>query len=116
LISSGTVGCGDIAPVILVDDWPALYSELIEQLADELTDKTKKEMFIEIIFMTYSYVHRAINSEAFPNAIELYNKTLMTGRGRGKYCYRDHIREQEAQFFREKISQNLGNAPIVYVV
>ncbi len=105
-----------IAPVILVDDWPALYSELIEQLADELTDKTKKEMFIEIIFMTYSYVQRAINSEAFPNAIELYNKTLMTGRGRGKYCYRDHIREHEAQFFREKISQNLGNAPIVYIV
>lgn len=105
-----------IAPVILVDDWLALYSELIEQLADELTDKTKKEMFIEIIFMTYSYVQRAINSEAFPNAIELYNKTLMTGRGRGKYCYRDHIREHEAQFFREKISQNLGNAPIVYVV
>jgi spore photoproduct lyase len=105
-----------IAPVILVDDWKALYSELIEQLADELTDKTKKEMFIEIIFMTYSYVHRAINSEAFPNAIELYNKTLMTGRGRGKYCYRDHIREHEAQFFREKISQNLGNAPIVYIV
>lgn len=105
-----------IAPVILVDDWMAQYSELIEQLSDELSDKVKKEIFIEIIFMTYSYVHRAINSEAFPNAIELYDKTLMTGRGRGKYCYRDHIRKQSEQFLRERISQKLGNIPIIYVV
>ena len=105
-----------IAPVILVDDWMAQYSELIEQLSDELTNKAKKEVFIEIIFMTYSYVHRAINSEAFPNAIELYNKTLMTGRGRGKYCYRDHIRKREEQILRELILQKLGNIPIIYVV
>ena len=31
--------------------------------------------------MTYSYVHRAINREAFPKAAELYDKELMTGRG-----------------------------------
>jgi len=37
--------------------------------------------------MTYSFVHRAINQEAFPKALELYNQSLMTGRGRGKYCY-----------------------------
>jgi spore photoproduct lyase len=105
-----------IAPVVLVDDWMAQYSELIEQLSDELSNKAKKEVFIEIIFMTYSYVHRAINNEAFPNAIELYDKTLMTGRGRGKYCYRGHIREQVEQFLREQISQKLGNIPIIYVV
>ena len=38
--------------------------------------------------MTYSYVHRAINSEAFPNALDLYDKQLMTGRGRGRYSVR----------------------------
>ena len=73
-------------------------------------------MFIEIIFMTYSYVHRAINNEAFPNAIELYDKSLMTGRGQGKYCYRENIRIQGVQFLREKLSQKLGNVPIIYVV
>ena len=105
-----------IAPVVLVDDWMAQYSELIEQLTDELSNKAKKQVFIEIIFMTYSYVQRAINSEAFPNAIELYDKTLMTGRGRGKYCYRGNIRGQAEQFLREQISQKLGNIPIIYVV
>ena len=48
------------------------------------TEKAQKQMFLEIIMMTYSYVHRAINSEAFPNALDLYDKQLMTGRGRGR--------------------------------
>lgn len=105
-----------IAPVVLVDDWKTRYEKLIEQLADELSNKTRQELFIEIIFMTYSFVHRAINNEAFPNAIELYDKSLMTGRGRGKYCYRHEVREQAEQFLREQISQKLGNITILYVV
>lgn len=44
--------------------------------------------------MTYSYVHNAINHEAFPNAIELYNKDIMTGRGKGKYAYKQSIKEE----------------------
>lgn len=105
-----------IAPVVFVDDWKPRYEKLLEQLADELSDKARQELFIEIIFMTYSFVHRAINNEAFPNAIELYDKSMMTGRGRGKYCYRNDIREQAEQFLREQISQKLGNIPIIYVV
>lgn len=105
-----------IAPVVLMEEWERLYSELIRQLADELSDKAKKVLFIEIIFMTYSFVHRAINNEAFPKAVELYDKTLMTGRGRGKYTYRDQIRAHGEQFLREQLSANLGNIPIVYIV
>lgn len=105
-----------IAPIVLVDNWKALYGRLIEQLADELSQKAKKQLFIEIIFMTYSYVHRAINNEAFPNAVELYDKSLMTGRGRGKYCYRDDVRAEGEEFLREQLSQKLENIPIVYIV
>lgn len=105
-----------IAPVVLVEDWMMQYSELIDQLADELTSKARHEVFIEIIFMTYSFVHRAINGEAFPQAIELYDKEMMTGRGRGKYCYRADIREQAEHFLREQIFEKLGNIPIIYVV
>ncbi len=63
-----------------------LYSKLIEQLASELSNDVKKDVFFEIIFMTYSYIHNAINSEAFPNAINLYNPEIMTVRGRRKIC------------------------------
>ena len=105
-----------IAPIVMVDNWQELYSQLIDQLADELTPTTKEKLSIEIIFMTYSYVHRAINQEAFPKAIELYDQSLMTGRGRGKYCYRDEVRSGGEQFLREQLGQKLGTIPIVYIV
>ncbi|HBS93393.1 MAG TPA: spore photoproduct lyase, partial [Firmicutes bacterium] len=38
-----------IAPVILVEDWRTQYSRLIEQLADELSEQVKEQLFIEII-------------------------------------------------------------------
>ena len=69
-----------IAPVILVENWQKLYSSLIKELSVKLSDKVKKQAFFEIIFMTYSYVHTKINEEAFPTAINLYNKEIMTGR------------------------------------
>ena len=71
-----------IAPVVFVDNWKEMYLKLIEKLNDMLSEEVKKDLFFEIIFMTYSYVHTKINAEAFPNAINLYDKNLMTGRGR----------------------------------
>ena len=58
-----------IAPVILVDGWQKLYSDLIKRLNEELSENVKRNAFFEIILMTYSYVHTRINEEAFPNAI-----------------------------------------------
>lgn len=104
-----------IAPVILVHDWKRQYGELIEQLADELSEKVKQEGFIEIILMTYSFVHNAINTEAFPNAVKLLDKATMTGRGRGRYCYRNDVRAEAEAFLRERLSQHLGTMPIWYI-
>jgi len=104
-----------IAPVILTDDWKTLYTGMLEELRDGLSEAMKKQMFLEIILMTYSYVHRAINHEAFPNARELYDQELMKGRGRGRYCYRDSARAEAEAFFREKIKELLDDARIVYI-
>ena len=105
-----------IAPVVMVDNWMKLYSDLIDQLSDELSQKVKDQLFIEVIFMTYSYVHCAINRDAFPNAVELYDKSIMTGRGRGKYRYRDEVRARGEEFLREQLSQKLKGIPIAYIV
>lgn len=105
-----------IAPVVLVDNWKELYQGLIKQLSERLSEQVKKQLFVEIIFMTYSYVHRAINKEAFPNAVELFDRKLMTGRGRGKYCYREDVRAAGERFLREQLSQKLSYVPILYVV
>ncbi len=105
-----------IAPVIFVDNWKEKYLELIQQLNSELSDKVKKDAFFEIIFMTYSYVHTKINEEAFPNAINLYDKEKMTGRGKGKYWYKNALRDEGDLFFREQMHKYFPNNTIEYIV
>lgn len=105
-----------IAPVVLVENWQKLYIELIQRLAEELSPIAKKQLFIEIIFMTYSFIHRAINKEAFPKAMDLYNESLMTGRGRGKYWYKENARVSGEEFLRRELDKKLKGIPILYVV
>lgn len=104
-----------IAPVILTDDWREQYTGLLEELKEGLSEKMKKQMFLEIILMTYSYIHRAINSEAFPASPDLYDKERMTGRGRGKYCYQPKVREEAEVFLRNEINRILGDVKILYI-
>ncbi len=103
-----------IAPVILLPGWKQMYGELIEKLADGLSQKVKRGGFLEIILMTYSFVQNAINAEAFPNAVQIFDRSLMTGRGRGKYCYRSEVRVEAEQFLREQIQSRL-KMPILYI-
>ncbi|MEA4921072.1 MAG: spore photoproduct lyase [Clostridiaceae bacterium] len=104
-----------IAPVILLPDWKKLYGELIDRLSDELSKNIIENGFIEIILMTYSFVQNAINTDAFPNAVNLLNRDIMTGRGQGKYCYKNGVRDEAEAFFREKLSQKLKTMPILYI-
>lgn len=103
-----------IAPVILIDGWENLYNELIIKLENQLSKKAKKEIFFEVILMTYSYIHRAINNEAFPNAINLYDSTLMTGRGKGKYCYKQDVRNYAEAKIKEMLQKHFPNNRIIY--
>jgi spore photoproduct lyase len=66
--------------------------------------------------MTYSYVHNAINEQAFSKSLKLYNKEIMTGRGRGKYWYRKEFRDEAEKFFRKEIKERFDTAIIMYVV
>lgn len=105
-----------IAPIILVDNWKDLYEELIKRLSEELSEEIKNEAVFELIFMTYSYVHKMINKEAFPNAINLFNPEIMTGRGRGKYMYKKETREKGEEFLRKTMKKYLPNVEILYIV
>jgi len=105
-----------IAPVIFVNGWREKYLELILQLQQELSDKVQKDVFFEIIFMTYSYIHNKINEEAFPNSIILFDKEIMTGRGKGKYWYKELVRKEGENFFRENLKKYFPNNVILYIV
>ena len=104
-----------IAPVVLTDDWKTLYSKLFDMMAETLTSKVKKEMVLEIIFMTYSFVHRAINQDAFPNSPNLYDPDYMTGRGRGKYCYKNSVRIEAEDFLVNELNKKLNHPNILYI-
>ncbi len=105
-----------LAPVIMLPGWEKIYGELIEEMEAELSESVKKQAFIEIIFMTYSYVQNIINTEAFPGAVKLFDRERMTGRGRGKYCYKETLRVEGEAFLREHIKRSLGGMPVLYVV
>lgn len=105
-----------IAPVILVEDWKDLYTELIQRLSIELSSKVKKKAFFEIIFMTYSFVHTKINEEAFPNAINLYDRELMTGRGKGKYSYKQEQKKEAEMYIRDLMNKYFPKNKIEYIV
>lgn len=105
-----------IAPVILIEDWKEKYEGLVKYLCENLTEEAKKDIIFEIIFMTYSYIHKMINQEAFPDSINLYNKDLMTARGRGKYMYKKEVKEDGAEFFKEVLKRYFPNNEIKYIV
>ena len=105
-----------IAPIILIDNWKEEYKNLIKYLSENLSQKVKKDVFFEIIFMTYSYIHNAINTEAFPDNPVLYNKEQMTGRGRGKYTYKKEIREEAEIYLRDLMKKYFSNNEIKYIV
>ena len=105
-----------IAPVIFLDNWQKLYNDLIIYLKENLSPKAKKKIFFEIIFMTYSYVHNAINKEAFSNKVEIYDKNKMTGRGKGKYMYKSDLKKEGEIFFKDKLSKYFKENKIWYIV
>lgn len=105
-----------IAPIIMVENWKVLYQKLVIKLEKELSSEVKKDVFFELIFMTYSYIHKMINHDAFPNAIELFDKDLMTVRGRGKYMYKTELKEDGKNFMSDLIYKHFPNNTILYVV
>lgn len=104
-----------IAPIILTDNYQELYSTLLDQLSDELSAKARENSFLELILMTYSFVHRKINEEAFPAAADLYDASKMTGRGMGKYCYRPEVRREAEEWFTNAIHEKLKGMKILYI-
>ncbi len=105
-----------IAPVIMINEWERMYIELLDYLECWLSEKVKNSMSIEVIFMTYSYVNRVININAFPKAIDLFNSNLMVGKGRGKYGYKLSIKESAGEFLRKEITKRFKKAKIAYIV
>lgn len=104
-----------IAPIILLEGWQTLYQQLLTELAAQLSSFVKKQLRLELIFMTYSSMHRLINTSAFPSLPDLFQPQLMTGRSRGKYGYRKPITQDASRWFIQQIKHFLPQAQICYI-
>lgn len=105
-----------IAPVIMVEGFEKMYYDLVKRLSEELSEKAKSSVFFEVIFMTYSFVQHAINKEAFPNSIEIFDKNIMRGRGRGKYMYKEANIGYGKEYIRSVIKEFFPKSNIIYIV
>lgn len=103
-----------VAPIILVENWKELYEGLFINLKEKLSDKVKKEVFFEVILMTYSYIHRKINEEAFPTLVNLYDEEKMTGRGKGKYSYKQDVRNEVEEYLKQLFLKYFPDNKILY--
>ncbi len=104
-----------IAPIILLDNYKELYEELFVTIKQTVPEHLLKDLFFELIFMTYSFVHNAINTDAFPNAIKIYDKEKFTSRGMGKYTYKKEIRHAATIFFKELLNKYFPGNKLWYI-
>lgn len=105
-----------VAPIILVDGYEQMYENLFRTMAEKLLPEVLDNVLIEIIFMTYGTVTKAINEGAFPNAINLYNENTMSYCGRSRYGYNPEQKEKVSAFLKESIARNLPGSRIAYIV
>ncbi|MBR5228098.1 MAG: spore photoproduct lyase [Clostridia bacterium] len=104
-----------IAPIILLDNYKELYEELFITIKKSIPTELMKDIFFELIFMTYSFIHKAINTEAFPNAIQIYDKTKFASKGLGKYSYKKDIRNEATDFFEKLLNKYFPNNKLWYI-
>jgi len=103
-----------VAPIVLVENWKELYEGLFITLKENLSEDVKSDVFFEVILMTYSFVHRKINEEAFSGAILLYDDKKMTGRGKGKYAYNQNVRNEAEEYLKNLFEKYFPNNKILY--
>jgi spore photoproduct lyase len=105
----------NVAPVVLLEGWQELYAAMFETLAEGLLPDLKRQLFFEVIFMTYGLANEQILSEAMPNAVNLLDRSIMRPKGRGKYCYRPEIRLTAERFIINELNRWFPEAAISYI-
>lgn len=106
----------NVAPIILLENWRKLYTELFEYLSANLNRALQEHLFFELIFMTFGLANETINAAAMPNVVNVFERTLMRPKGRGKYCYRPGPHAEASDFFKNLIARYFPHATISYIV
>ncbi|MCI8332358.1 MAG: spore photoproduct lyase [Clostridiales bacterium] len=102
-----------IAPVLLIDGWQLLYEHFLDQLADLLSRKAKKNALITVSFLSYSLMQKQLITAAFSGAAHFFDHSQMTGQG--FYQYPKERRRQAEAFFRDKLARYFPGNKIIII-
>ncbi|MDZ5253588.1 radical SAM protein [Clostridium sp. LIBA-8841] len=106
----------NIAPVILVEGWENLYRKMFKTLGEKLNEGLKDQIFIEVIFMTYGISNDMINRASMLHAVDIFHRTKMKPKGRGKYQYKSEEREPAEKLILELIKEYFPKGTLSYMV
>ena len=79
----------------------------------EVTEGLLKKVFKDVKGLD---IKTPFERMTYTNAINLYDKEIMTGRGNGKYAYRINIRKEAETFLIDKMKKYFPNNKIEYIV
>ncbi len=120
LMEHGYPGGVIIAPVILDGSWKQEYSDMLNNLADELKGDTR-DIHFEVI--SHRFTRRARNNilEVFPDTslpmAEDESRTYKYGQfGYGKFVYQKELLQEMRIFFTELIGRHFPGAKIDYII
>lgn len=105
----------NLAPVMLLDDWREQYRALLSYLAGNFSGAVRRNLFFEIIFMTYGYANEKILSACCPGRPVLLDRRIMRPKGRGKLCYKDPARGEAEKFLRQQLARHFPGCKIKYI-
>ena len=100
--------------LLLVEGWKRAVHRTFGATQDRPDRKNAETNVPEVILMTYSFVHRAINNAAFPNTPDLHDGSLMIGRERENIAT-GQSKGRSGIMLRTEIKGILGNVAIRYI-
>ena len=110
----------NLSPVILTKTWIKDYIELFQLINSVLTDEVKKQLKLEIFFLTHSDRLHELNLEWIPEAERLLwvpaiQEYKVNNRGSKLLRYKWQIKQQAVAKMKELVKQYLNYAEIRYI-
>jgi spore photoproduct lyase len=106
----------NIAPIIIVKNFEYIYEKMFVKLYELLDEKLKNNLFIEVIFMTYSMENLNINNINMKNSVNLFIENKFYEKSKGKYTYKYLYRNEAEKIILKLINKYFKNAKISYIV
>lgn len=109
----------NFSPVIVYDGWRADYAELFEQVNEALSEKARRQIAAEVIFLTHNEPLHQVNLGWHPKAEELLwtpdlQEAKRSEQGGANVRYRTGMKGKMVQVFRKLLDLHLPGCPIRY--